>query len=177
MAISVAALRRDVVEAFLGLFFRLVADAGTTGSADGATDDRAGRSGDRATHEGAGRASPEGTGAGTGLVVALGRLTGDRTGDRADAATDDGPDRATHRGADGGAAEGTGSGPDGLGPALLVLEGGAVDRVGGEGLVMDARVPRICRMRHLGLLAVLGVAVLDGTGGIRRPASTCERRA
>ena len=63
---------------------------------------------------------------GAGLVVAFGRLTGDRTSDGADRATDDGAGRATDGHADGGAAESTGSGAQGFRAAFLVLGSRAV---------------------------------------------------
>ncbi len=105
----------------LGLFLGLVAGTGTAGRTNGATDDRAGRSGDGATDERAGRCTAEGARARTGLVVALRRLTGDRATDGADRATDDCARGSTDGHTDGGAAEGAGSGTHGLRAAFLVL--------------------------------------------------------
>ena len=109
----------------LDFFLGLVTGTGTAGRADRTTDDRAGRSGDRATDEGTGSSATKGARARTGLVVAFGRLTGDRTTDGADRATDHCARRSTDGHADGRAAECTGPGAHCLGPAFLVLGGGA----------------------------------------------------
>jgi hypothetical protein len=122
---SVRAVGRPVRIGLLGLFLGLVADSGTARGADGATDDRAGRSGDRATREGACRGTAQGTRARTGLVVTFGRLTGDRTTDGADGATDDRAGRATDSHSDGCATEGAGTGTHGLGATFFVLRGRA----------------------------------------------------
>jgi hypothetical protein len=118
---SVGSLGRAGRVVLLGLFLGLVARAGTAGRTDRTTDDRAGRSGDGATNESAGRAATEGSGACTGLVVAFGRLTGDRATDGADRATDDGTGGATDGHPDGCAAERTGTGANGFRAAFLVL--------------------------------------------------------
>jgi hypothetical protein len=110
--------------ALLGLLLQLVTGPGATGRSDGATDDRARRSGHGATEGRAGRAAPQRTGSGTGLIVALGRLSGDRPSDGADAATDHGADRSADDRADGRATKGAGTGAKGLGTTLLVLRGG-----------------------------------------------------
>jgi hypothetical protein len=120
---SVRTLSRARWVGLLDLFLGLVARSGTACGTDGATDDRAGRSGDRATDERAGRGATQGTRARTGLVVAFGRLTGDRATDGADRATDDRTGRPTDGHADGCAAESAGTGTHRLGAAFLVFWG------------------------------------------------------
>ena len=124
--------------AFLGLFLGLVACPGSTSGTDGATDDGSRRPGDRATDESACNATTNGACSGAGLVVAFGRLTGDRATDSADGATDDRPDGATNGHADGRATKGSGTSPKGFSAALLVLRRRAV--VVKDGRVVGMRV-------------------------------------
>jgi hypothetical protein len=106
----------------LELLFGLVADAGATGSAHGATDDRTGRSTDGAAHGGTRSGATERTGAGPGLIISsLGGLAGHRPADCADRATDDRSGRATDGRADGGATESTGTGAHGLAADFFVI--------------------------------------------------------
>ena len=104
------------------LFLGLVADAGTTGRANRATDDSTGRTGDRATDERTRGGTTEGTRAGSGLVVAFGQFTGHGTRDRTDPAADDGADRPANDGTDTGARERPGTRADGLGPGFFILD-------------------------------------------------------
>jgi len=122
---SVGAFGRRRRVGLLDFFLGLVTGAGTAGRADRTTDDGAGGSGDRATDEGTGSSATKGPRARTGLVVAFGRLTGDRAADRADRAADHCARRSTDRHSDGRAAKGAGPGAHGLGAAFLVLRGGA----------------------------------------------------
>ena len=71
-------------------FLGLVTGTGATRGTDSGTDDGTRRSGDRATDDGASGTATKRARAGSGLVVAFGRLTGDRAGDTTDGATDDG---------------------------------------------------------------------------------------
>ena len=95
-------------------FLGLVAGTGATRGTDSGTDDGTRRSGDRTTDDGAGGTATKRARAGSGLVVAFGRLTGDRAGDTTDGATDNGARRATDGHADSSAAEDAGTGPEGL---------------------------------------------------------------
>ncbi len=106
----------------LELLFGLVADTGTTGSADGATDDRARRATDGTADHGTGRGTTKRTRAGPGLVIgSLSSLTGDRTADGADRATDDCARGATDGSTDRGATERAGTGAHGLAADLVVF--------------------------------------------------------
>src|SRR5687768_17498603 len=136
---SVGALGRASRVGLLDFFLGLVAGSGTTGRANRATDDRAGRSGDRAADQGAGCAATKGTGACTGLVIAFGRLTGDRSTDGADRATDDGARGASDGHAHGRAAESACSGAHRFGAAFLVLWG----RTGTATLVQEVVIVRV----------------------------------
>jgi hypothetical protein len=106
----------------LEILFCLVADARATGSADGATDDRAGRPTDGAAHDGTGRGTAERTRARAGLVIgALSGLTGHCAADRADRAADHGTRRSTDGCADSGTAECAGSGAHGLAADFTII--------------------------------------------------------
>ena len=99
-----------------------------------------------ATDHGARGATGQRAAAGTALVVALGGLTGDGTGDGADATTDDGPDRAADGHADRGTSERAGTGTHGLATMLLVLDGRAVTF---DGDVVDRRVVDVVRHERI----------------------------
>src|SRR4029079_18453452 len=119
---------RFVLDGRIGLFdflFGLVAGTGARTGPDRGADHGARRSRDRNTDEDDSCAAAECAAAGSGLVVTLGRLARDRTGDGTDAATDHGPDRAADGHPDGRAAESPGARADGLTAVLFVLGRGA----------------------------------------------------
>jgi hypothetical protein len=94
-----------VLDFFLGLVAETRAGTRTNGTAD----DRTGRPGDRAADHRAGHRAGTAACGRAGLVVTLGRLTGERSTRRADHAANDGAWRPADDGADRGAAEGTGT--------------------------------------------------------------------
>jgi hypothetical protein len=110
----------------LGLLFGLVAQPGTTGGTDGATDDRARRTGHDTARKGTQCGATKCTGPGAGLIVALSGFARDRTGNSADAAAHGRADGAADRHAYGCATERTGTSADRLRAAFLVLDGRAV---------------------------------------------------
>jgi hypothetical protein len=128
----------------LELLFRLVADAGATGSAHGATDDRARRATDGAAHDGTRSGATERTSAGSGLIIgSLGGLAGHRSADCADRATDDRSRRSTDGRADGCPTESAGTGTHGLGADFLVIGRIPAIHRAVHGLSIQIRIERI----------------------------------
>jgi len=165
---SVPALGRAGGIGLLDLFLYLVASSGTAGCADGATDDRAGRSGDRATDQGAGRGATERTRARSSLIVAFGSFTGDRAADSADRAANDCTGGATDGHTDGRAAEKAGTGAHGLRPALLILRSRTTALV--HEVVMGMVVRGRCRVVvHWGPPCVRMTGGLAGDGTSSTP--------
>jgi hypothetical protein len=150
--------------ALFDLFLGLVAGTRASACTDRGADDGTRRPGHCATDERPSGTATERAGPGTGLVIAFGRLAGDRTADGTDGATDDSPRRASDGHPDGRAAERTGTGADGLVAVLLVLErrsvGVVVLRI--ERIVV-LKVPPVLERRgllrvHWGLLVALAPA-------------------
>src|SRR3954451_23816727 len=124
---------------FLGLFLGLIADAGATGGTDGPADHGTRRSADRAADDRAADTAGEPARARTGLVVTLGRLSGNGPADRADRAADNRSGRTTDGHADAGTRECACARPERFLAALLVLGRGAVD-VGRVVVAISGRV-------------------------------------
>ena len=128
----------------LDLFLGLVAEPGARARADRAANHRARRACDRAADQGArdGAAGTAGTRA--GLVVAVGRLTGDRAAGGTDHAADGRADRPADHHAHAGTRQGPGTGAHGLGRVLLVLGRRALIR---QPLI--GRAERVVVMAHV----------------------------